>query len=63
MKISRARGARRRRLIAESLESRRVMAAALDGGLLTIDGTNEPDRIFVRQLDDQLVVNIRGEES
>jgi hypothetical protein len=39
------------------------MAAALDGGLLTIDGTNEPDRIFVRQLDDQLVVNIRGEES
>ena len=36
-----------RRLFVENLECRRLLAADLDGGVLTIDGTNKSDRISV----------------
>ncbi len=47
----------------EALESRLLLSATLDAGTLTVDGTDEGDRIRIFNQDDNLVVVVNGERS
>ncbi len=47
----------------EGLESRLLLSATLDAGTLTVDGTDEADRIRIFNQDDNLVVVVNGERS
>ncbi|MHC4876658.1 MAG: calcium-binding protein [Planctomycetota bacterium] len=47
----------------EALESRLLLSATLDAGTLTIEGTEDNDRIRVVNVDDNLVVVVNGERT
>ena len=46
----------------DALEPRRLLAATLDSGILTVDGTGGSDDIRINLDDDEIVIRLNGEE-